>query len=209
MSENSVENYGWSSGDSPPSCGYIAPKIIEIVEQLGANKIVDIGSGNGSLCSELSKLGHEVVGIEYDKQGVDVARANFPNLNFYNLGVQDDPDEIISREGRFDIAISTEVVEHLFSPHLLPIFTSKLLRENGYFIVTTPYHGYFKNLLLSIFDKWDTHHTALWHGGHIKFWSKKTLTELLEKNGFIVTDFSGVGRAPYAWKSMVLVARRK
>lgn len=111
-------------------------------------------------------------------------------------------------ERQFDAVISTEVIEHLFSPHYLPIYCRSILKEGGHLIVTTPYHGYLKNLALSIFDKWDTHHTALWHGGHIKFWSRQTLSELLERNGFRVRSFSGVGRCPYLWKGMVLVATR-
>lgn len=207
MGNNVVEEYGWSNGDPPPSCGYIAPQILEIVKALGGGNIVDIGAGNGSLCNQIRQCGCNVVGIEYDKQGVDVARSSFPDISFYNYGVQDDPAELVNHEGKFDIAISTEVVEHLFSPHLLPIFAGKLLKNSGHLIITTPYHGYLKNLALSVLGKWDRHHTALWHGGHIKFWSKETLTELLETNGFCVTAFYGVGRTPYLWKSMILVAQ--
>jgi 2-polyprenyl-3-methyl-5-hydroxy-6-metoxy-1,4-benzoquinol methylase len=110
--------------------------------------------------------------------------------------------------GRLDAVVSTEVIEHLFSPHLLPIYAFKVLNSKGYIILTTPYHGYLKNLLLSLFGKWDKHHTPLWHGGHIKFWSRATLTQLLSENGFKVIGFSGVGRVPYLWKSMVIVAQK-
>lgn len=74
-------------------------------------------------------------------------------------------------------------------------------------MISTPYHGYLKNLALSVFNKWDKHHTPLWHGGHVKFWSRKTLTQLLEANGFKVTEFHGAGRLPWLWKSMILVAK--
>jgi predicted RNA methylase len=33
-------------------------------------------------------------------------------------------------------------------------------------------------------------------GGHIKFWSRRTLTALLEDNGFRGMGFSGAGRVP-------------
>jgi 2-polyprenyl-6-hydroxyphenyl methylase/3-demethylubiquinone-9 3-methyltransferase len=75
-------------------------------------------------------------------------------------------------------------------------------------MISTPYHGYFKNLALAISNKLDDHFTALWHGGHIKFWSRRTLTKLLTDNGFRVVGFSGIGRAPFLWKSMVIVARK-
>jgi 2-polyprenyl-6-hydroxyphenyl methylase/3-demethylubiquinone-9 3-methyltransferase len=65
-----------------------------------------------------------------------------------------------------------------------------------------------KNLALSIANKWDFHHTPLWHGGHIKFWSRKTLSQLLTEGGFEVVGFHGVGRLPLLWKSMVIVARK-
>jgi 2-polyprenyl-6-hydroxyphenyl methylase/3-demethylubiquinone-9 3-methyltransferase len=83
-----------------------------------------------------------------------------------------------------------------------------VLKPGGLLIISTPYHGYLKNLALSIFGKWDDHHTALWDGGHIKFWSRSTLTQLLEAGGFDVIDFRGVGRLPWLWKSMVLIARK-
>jgi hypothetical protein len=54
----------------------------------------------------------------------------------------------------------------------------------------------------------DAHFTALWDGGHIKFWSRKTLAKLLAGVGFDVVDFAGCGRFPYLWKSMVMTARR-
>jgi len=208
MSDNTVNNYGWESTEGPNSCGYITPEIVSILKNLGVKRILDLGAGNGKLCSVLAHEGHQVVGVEYDKQGVEIARSNYNNISFYNYGVQDNPAELLKEEQPFDAVVSTEVIEHLFSPHLLPIYAKEVLKADGYLIITTPYHGYLKNLILSILNKWDTHHTPLWHGGHIKFWSKKSLTQLLEENGFIVTEFSGVGRFPYLWKSMVLVAKK-
>jgi 2-polyprenyl-3-methyl-5-hydroxy-6-metoxy-1,4-benzoquinol methylase len=209
VTENLVENYGWERSDGPESCGYITPRILEILKDLRVKSVVDIGAGNGALCGQLAGSGYSTVGIEYDKSGVAVARANHPLVRFYNLGVQDSVSEVLANEQLFDAAVSTEVVEHLFSPHLLPIFAANLLRPNGYLIVTTPYHGYLKNLALSLLGKWDSHHTVLWHGGHIKFWSRATLTSLLEANGFAVIGFSGVGRASWLWKSMILVAQKR
>jgi 2-polyprenyl-6-hydroxyphenyl methylase/3-demethylubiquinone-9 3-methyltransferase len=54
----------------------------------------------------------------------------------------------------------------------------------------------------------DAHFTALWDYGHIKFWSQRTLTILLQEAGFRMVRFQGVGRVPFLWKSMIIVARR-
>jgi 2-polyprenyl-3-methyl-5-hydroxy-6-metoxy-1,4-benzoquinol methylase len=201
--------YGWQVGSLPQSCGYITPVVISLLATMRPRKILDLGCGNGALCRELDRRGFFVVGAEPSLDGLEAATELCPSLKFFNVGVGDDPFDIISSEGLFDAVISTEVVEHLYAPHLLPAFAVRCLEPGGVLILTTPYHGYLKNLALALLGKWDHHHTALWSGGHIKFWSRKTLARLLEDNGFCVESFHGVGRLPWLWKSMILVARKK
>ena len=209
MSKNVVDSYGWGGSDGPESCGYITPKVVELLVKLKAGRVLDLGSGNGALCRELARFGFEVAGVEYDAEGVRIARQASPTLRFYNYGVQDDPALVLATEAKFDAVVSTEVIEHLFSPHLLPQYASGLLKPGGFLVLTTPYHGYLKNLALSVTGKWDKHFTVLWHGGHIKFWSRLTLTRLLNDANFDLVEFHGVGRIPFLWKSMVLVARMR
>jgi 2-polyprenyl-3-methyl-5-hydroxy-6-metoxy-1,4-benzoquinol methylase len=208
MNSNVLQDYGWNANDAPCSCDYIVPTIVELLERLGVHRVLDLGAGNGALCSVMKNTGREVVGLEYDKAGVDLARSSFPGIRFYNYGVQDDPSELLAVEPPFDAVVSTEVVEHLFSPHLLPIYAAQTLRSDGLLIISTPYHGYFKNLALALLNKWDFHHNPLWHGGHIKFWSRATLCRLLTEHGFKILHFHGVGRIPYLWKSMIIVAQK-
>jgi 2-polyprenyl-3-methyl-5-hydroxy-6-metoxy-1,4-benzoquinol methylase len=208
MDDKLVSNYGWSTAEVPCSCDYIAPRILVVLKPLHVSRVLDLGAGNGSLCSQLRAAGYQVAGVEYDRRGFEIARAAYPTIPFYNFGVQDDPAALLADEPPFDAVVSTEVIEHLFSPHLLPIYARAALKPHGYLVLTTPYHGYLKNLVLSILNKWDVHHAPLWHGGHIKFWSRATLTRLLTENGFNVLAFSGVGRVPFLWKSMVLVAQK-
>lgn len=209
MASEAVSTYGWQA-TAPQSCNYVAPAVLAILRQLGANRVLDLGCGNGELCSQLAAVGHEVVGVEIDRDGVRIAREAHPAISFHNFGVHHDPELLLQQEGArlFDAVVSTEVIEHLYAPHLLPAYAARVLVPGGHLVVSTPYHGYLKNLLLSVFDHWDQHHTALWHGGHIKFWSRTTLGQLLADGGFEVTGFCGVGRAPYLWKSMILTARR-
>jgi 2-polyprenyl-3-methyl-5-hydroxy-6-metoxy-1,4-benzoquinol methylase len=210
MSENTVENYGWRSGNGPESCNYITPAVLRILHRLGSRRVIDVGAGNGALCAAIAKSDVYVAGVEYDQKGNVIARERYPDIHFYRQGVQDDPKDVLASEmSAFDTVVSTEVIEHLFSPHLLPRYAHGLLSEQGYLVISTPYHGYLKNLALSVLNKWDKHHTALWHGGHIKFWSKATLSQLLHENGFDVTGFIGVGRVPLFWKSMILIARKR
>lgn len=207
MSQN-CENYGWVTSSSPYSHSYLIPAIISCVQKLKPRRILDIGSGNGSLSSVLNKAGYYVAGVEYDKEGYRISKENNPRINYYNMSVYDETDTLMSNEDRFDCVISTEVIEHLYTPKSLINFASNVLVSDGVIVLTTPYHGYLKNLAISLVNGWDKHHTSLWNGGHIKFWSRNTLEQLLNENGFKIIEFKGVGRFPYIWKSMLIVAKK-
>ena len=53
----------------------------------------------------------------------------------------------------------------------------------------------------------DRHFTALWPGGHVKFFSMQTLGHLLKEAGAKEINFMRVGRIPILAKSMVAVVQ--
>jgi 2-polyprenyl-3-methyl-5-hydroxy-6-metoxy-1,4-benzoquinol methylase len=112
------------------------------------------------------------------------------------------------KEMPFDLVVSTEVIEHLYAPREYARGYFHALKPGGRFICTTPYHGYLKNLALALVNHWDAHANPLWDGGHIKLWSRKTLTALLTEKGFSNIQFRGAGRAPYLWMTMVMSGDR-
>jgi len=57
--------------------------------------------------------------------------------------------------------------------------------------------------MLALTGKMDKHFTAIWDGGHIKFFSVKTLTNLLESEKYTDINFKFAGRYPYLWKGML------
>jgi len=201
-----IADYGWKDETPRPTHAYLAEPIRDILVKINARKVLDLGCGNGVLSHWLQACGFDVTGCDVDCGGLAIAANGKSGAKFKEVGVYDPPEKLIEKD--FDVVVATEVVEHLFLPSALARFARAIVKsEEGYLIVTTPYHGYFKNLLIAITGKWDRHHTALWEGGHIKFWSRRTLSALLEENGFEVVDFKGVGRFFGFWKSMILVAR--
>ena len=83
-----------------------------------------------------------------------------------------------------------------------------LLESGVSAIVSTPHHGYWKNLAMALTGKMDAHVTALWDHGHIKFWSIKTLGALLREAGFMDIRFERAGRVLGLAKAMIAIARK-
>lgn len=105
--------------------------------------------------------------------------------------------------------VSLEVIEHVYDPRAYARTLHDLLEPGGTAIISTPYHGYVKNLALAVTGNLDNHFTALWDGGHIKFFSIRTLRRLLIETGFQGIHIIRVGRIPPLAKSMVAIARKK
>ena len=187
----------------------IGSHLLNILGKHQSSRILDIGCGNGALAGLLHASGYEVVGVDADSSGIDIARKAFPGVEFHQVLIGGASTRFVSDvQGTFDTIIATDVIEHLYRPSDLIDYASRLLSANGRIVIGTPYHGYFKNLALSFVNGWDRHWSPNWDGGHIKFFSRRTLTELFYKQGYVMNEFVGAGRAPFLWHSMLLVFER-
>lgn len=169
-------------------------------------RVCDLGCGNGWTSAELEGLGYSVTGLDPSEEGLVIARARGLRARFGEWSVYD-ATPIDFRE-KFDAVASLDVIEHLYFPRELARRAMEMLRPGGVLILSTPYHGYVKNVALVITGHLDRHFTALRDHGHIKFLSPKTLTSLLREAGFGEITYFNCGRFPLLWKSMVVRARR-
>lgn len=208
MSATSYKDYGFATAAESHMHAHFMPHVLAFAGDLSAGtRVLDVGCGNGFACGEFLKRGCKVVGIDLSVEGIDQARRAYPEGRFELLAADSDILDHLGEEP-FDIVISTEVVEHLYAPREWAAGCHAALKPGGTFICTTPYHGYLKNLALSLLGKWDTHANPLWDGGHIKLWSRKTLFALLTEAGFKNLEFRGAGRWPGLWMTMVVKAEK-
>ncbi len=205
MSQSS-EGYGWGTAEACFCCDYVGPHVLRMLAATGAKRVLDLGCGNGAFAAAMAARGYDVTGCDADRGGVEIARGAYPLVRFHVLGVDDDPAGL---GATFDAVVSTEVIEHLARPRALPRFAASVLKPGGWLIVSTPYHGWLKNVLIAATGHWDDHHMVANDHGHVKFFSRRTLTEAVEAGGFDVTAFAGAGRLPYLWKSMLIAARKR
>jgi 2-polyprenyl-3-methyl-5-hydroxy-6-metoxy-1,4-benzoquinol methylase len=199
---------GYTNAAAGHTRHYIWDPVFRLLSTLPAGtRILDAGCGNGAFTTEMHRRGFNVVGMDLEPSGIEQARKQCPGVRFEVASVYDDIGTLFGE--RFDAVVTLEVLEHLYDPKLFTRRVFDCLKPGGMFILTTPYHGYLKNVALALSGNLDAHFTALWDGGHIKFWSRRTLTTMLEEAGLAVEYFAGTGRIPYLWKSMILVATRR
>lgn len=209
MTMTDITGYRYTSARPGHHHAYLLQKVLKLLDALhlpaGQQRLFELGCGNGSMAHVLTQYGWDVTGVDPSVEGIAQARAAYPRLK---LDIGSGYDDLAVRYGQFPGVMSLEVVEHIYAPRHYAKTVFDLLSTGGVAIISTPYHGYLKNLALALSGRMDAHFTALWDHGHIKFWSMHTLGELLREAGFVDIRFDRVGRVPALAKSMIAVARK-
>lgn len=214
----SIAGYRYDSASLGCAHDYLLPSVFRLLDAVGASlaergadeyagkeRLFELGCGNGSVARVLTARGWDVTGVDPSAEGIAQAQSAYPELKLATGSAYDD---LAAHYGRFPVVLSLEVVEHVYAPRHYARTLFDLLEPGGTTILSTPYHGYWKNLALALSGRMDAHFTALWDHGHIKFWSMKTLGELLREAGFVDVRFERVGRVPALAKSMIAIARK-
>jgi 2-polyprenyl-3-methyl-5-hydroxy-6-metoxy-1,4-benzoquinol methylase len=194
-----AENAG--NGDSGEKLTRVFVALVKKLD--GVKSICDLGCGNGHITGRLAALGYQVTGVDASESGIKIARRTHPGVEFVEAMI----DRELKGLGSFDLVISSDVIEHLYRPSDLLEAATGLLKPRGQILLGTPYHGYLKNLALAATGKMDAHYSALHDGGHIKFFSVRTLSKLMVSHGFTDLSLTFYGRAPWLWKNMICHAR--
>ena len=205
--KGNLSGYRYVDNKLNASHDYLLPAVKAILANQfpSCQRMFELGCGNGSVANALSKFGFEVTGVDASQEGIAQAHQSYPDLNLH-LGSA--YDNLRNQYGQFPVVISLEVVEHLYFPRKFARTVYDLLEPGGTAIISTPYHGYWKNLTMALTGTMDAHFTALWDHGHIKFWSFRTLQALLGEAGFVNIEFYRVGRIPALAKSMIAIAKK-
>lgn len=204
-----ISGYRYSSPEASHAKEYLWPAVLEILDEAvrkgSAKRIFELGCGNGAFARELVSRGFVVTGVDPSEDGVRLAGGGTLGCHFE---VGSSEDDLPVKFGTFPLLISLEVIEHVYSPRTYGRCVYQLLEPGGTALISTPYHGYIKNLALALTGKMDSHFTVPWDHGHLQFWSRRTLAQLLSESGFRDVDFHLVGRVPFLAKSMIAVVTK-
>ncbi|WP_430406610.1 class I SAM-dependent methyltransferase [Fluviicola sp.] len=95
-------------------------------------RILDFGCGNGSLLDNLSVLGWECYGLDFDSKAVDFCKEKGLNVNLGDISSQDYPDNF------FDAITINHVIEHVHEVDDLIKSCYQKLKKGGRLIIATP-----------------------------------------------------------------------
>lgn len=141
-------------------------------------RVLDVGCGTGFFAYETAKRGAHVVGIDYSKEGIAVARKNYthPNLEFRCENIFTSK----TLREKFDVVVSLGTLEHLDKPFEALKKFKKLLWPGGSVVLTCPNWVNPRGLILmSLFHLFDAPITL----ADIHYFSPKVFEQWAKKLG--------------------------
>jgi SAM-dependent methyltransferase len=189
----------WSESGFHPVGGDLTPPLHALMEAHvpPGGRCLDVGCGDGQTAGPwLIERGCEYVGVDVAETAVRQARA----LGFDARLIQD-ASLLPFEEASFDVALSIEVFEHLFAPHLAAAEIHRVLRPGGALIVTVPNVSYWRRRLdLALLGRWNPFGDDLsveqpWRDPHIRFFNPQSLRHMLRGAGFRTMHLEGHGGA--------------
>jgi cyclopropane fatty-acyl-phospholipid synthase-like methyltransferase len=162
-----------------------------VVRDLAPASLVDLGCGTGALIAGLAARGVSVVGLEYSDAGIERTRGR--GVEVHRFDVRHDS---VAAYGRFDVALSTEVAEHIperFADRLVRglvklgrtvVFTAATPGQGGTDHVNEQPHEYWLEKFAATGYAFDSQLSARWRDE----WSRAGIQHWYWKN---VMVFSG------------------
>ena len=205
--EKEFPDYNWE--DDKTQTNNILHKLNKILNDIKPHELthLDVGCGNGAITKKIAKHFKSTHGIDTSKEGISFAnKNNNNNIEFSCESI----DDLLLKNKRFNFVSTIEVIEHVYDPFHFMNGLYNITENGGYVLISTPYHGYFKNLLISLLNLNDKHYTVSWPHGHIKFFSVKTLTELINRYNFSIESVNFSGRFyPFSHSMIFLLKKNK
>ena len=149
--------------------------------------ILEVGCGDGSFTRSLAECSTRVTAVDISASQIERNARAYPEIRFVQHDVAQ-PFPFANEA--FDAIWCSEVLEHLFDPGFALREMQRVLARGGRLLVTVPYHGVFKDVLIALF-KWDEHFSPT--NPHIRFFTRKSLSQLAASAGLVEIETATCG----------------
>jgi ubiquinone/menaquinone biosynthesis C-methylase UbiE len=154
----------------------------------GSVKLIDIGCGDGYVLKEIIKNfpSFNLIGIDLSETRLKRADKSLSNVAFIKADVQ----KIPLNTGSFDIAVCTEVIEHIPYDVRLLQEIYRILNRGKFLILTTPNLYTFERIALKIVLKREVKISI---PDHLREYSWRDISLKIRKVGFSILSFQSIG----------------
>jgi 2-polyprenyl-3-methyl-5-hydroxy-6-metoxy-1,4-benzoquinol methylase len=167
-------------------------------------RVLDVGCGEGRFAAELARAGVEVVGIDVAAEPLRRARERDPELD---LRQAPPAGAWPLQDASFDAVWAGEVIEHVADTAGWLSELRRVLRSGGLLLLSTPDHGRLRMLGWALAPRAFAAHFDP-RADHLRFYTRGTLSELLEDFGFHDVAVRRAGGLPGARRQLLASARR-
>ena len=91
----------------------------------------------------------------------------------------------------FDCIICADVLEHLYDPESVLVKLAGYLKNNGYLLLSVPNVQHWSMIARLIFGRWDYQEEGILDSTHIRFFTRKSLRQLVPRAGYQIEKISG------------------
>lgn len=184
-------------------------KIKKVIENLQLGSVLDVGCAGGEISEYAAQIGHKVVAIDLNQPQNQLTNAIF---------VQHDLDKglPLTIEGKFDLIICADVLEHLRTPDKLLYDLQERLTTSGKIIASIPNFGNWYPRIRVLLGKFDYDARGILDQSHLRFFTRKSFTRIANTAGYDVTKIwttgtpfevmlRGAPKRRISWKTMLSV----
>ncbi|MEK7624463.1 MAG: class I SAM-dependent methyltransferase [Patescibacteria group bacterium] len=205
MTDNFYERYWAERNDYLDDFAIKWPKLKPYIPKEKGVVILDFGCGNGRILKTIKSINPEarLIGLDVSETALLEAKKILPEAEFHKIT---DGGKLSLNNETVDFVFSSEVIEHIYDVENAFSEVSRLIKPGGRLLLTTPYHGLIKNILIALFA-FDRHFNPA--GPHIRFFTEKSLFSLLKKNGFEIITHGYYGRFYPIFHSIFVLAKKR
>lgn len=156
------------------------PDVRALLEPKGP--ILDVGCGTGALCSELSRSGVEVIGIEPAVKAAKIASKRYSDVHIGPF------EDFSPGDRRFSQIVFADVLEHMVDPWNALSRAARWLTDDGRVVLSIPNVRNWRvvfNLLVR--GRWAYTDEGLLDRTHLRFFTRRESLQLAADAGLVAT----------------------